>query len=420
MRVKLTRTVTAPTGCLSLNGSSQYASKGAGTFTGLSTGTTWTFKAKLKLNSYKTQVITSFDDGSTNILQIYTNASGQIILAGGTYAATDTVTSYQSHPLNKWFEVTGSITIGTPTGEITMDGAMIPSYVSASAATTFTAGSTTFYVGRNAAGNYLDGEIAQVEVFNAIISASTLRSQSSQTITGSETNALAAYKLDQASGLNDLTTNANNLTASGSPSYATDTPFAGGATGTTEYGIITANAFSTNTTLTVQVPEGYAIPTTGGVSAVSYSTQDTPYGFPRDKGRWEVVSNYRTQTSTAFGGTGSWYAATGISMSVPVGSWRVGHAGSFILSSTVSGVRDGNWTLSATTPSGRTTDYGVGVYEASSSVAIGTVSIENTETLSVATSFFGYGYIASSTGSESFAIRGDSAGYKIYAIPAYL
>lgn len=41
-----------------------------------------------------------------------------------------------------------------------------------------------------------------------------------------------------------------------------------------------AQTFSTNTTYTIQVPEGETLPTTGGIGTVSYSTQANPYGIP--------------------------------------------------------------------------------------------------------------------------------------------
>jgi hypothetical protein len=69
-------------------------------------------------------------------------------------------------------------------------------------------------------------------------------------------------------------------------------------TGTTDYGIIRSVA---TTTVTVQTPEGNAIPTSGGVSAMSYSTQDRPYGMPTDDlnilGRAIVQANQTGITS---------------------------------------------------------------------------------------------------------------------------
>ena len=321
MRLKLTRTVTAPTQCTDLeSGSSQYFS--VTNAAGLATGTTWTIKAKLKLESYALGVVFSIDD-ATNILQLYVNANGTVTIGGGTNVAIDLVTSYQSLPLNRWVDVTASITVGTPTGEIRLDDVVVPSFVTNSASTTVTlSGDEEIYIGRNAGGNYFDGKICQVALFNAIISDATLKTYSGQTMTGSETNCEGFWSLNNT--LADLSANANTLVAGGGAlATATDTPFAGGSVGTTEYGIITANTFSTNTTLTVQVPEGNAIPTSGGVSAVSYSTQKAPYGMPVDSGKWAISSLLKVQTATTSNATFGSFASAGWQIVAPIGAWQI-------------------------------------------------------------------------------------------------
>ena len=323
MRIRTSRTVAAPTGSLTLNGTNQSASR-TGTITGLSTGATWTFKIKAKLNSYKTQILAAFDDGSTNILQLYANSSGQIILASGTYANQDTVTSYQSHPLGKFFEVTVNIQMGSTAGEVTMDGITLPSFYTNTAATTFTAASTTFYIGRNAAGNYLDGKVTQCEVFSGTITAATLRSQKNQTIDGTETNAILAYKLDQASGLTDLK-NGNNLTANNSPTYSTEaywtTDANGTPGGTYDWAIVTKVA---TTVATVQYPEGCAIPTSGGISAVDYSGVKSPFGMPIDIGRWDINLVVKAGTYQAAVTLDTVYNIAGLNINTPVGKWTFG------------------------------------------------------------------------------------------------
>lgn len=282
-RLKLPRTVTAPTQCADLEaGSSQYFSKASAT--GLATGTTWTWKAKIKPESYAAMTIAAIDDG-TNRMEIRLNASGQIVIAGGTAAAEDLVTSYQSVALNKVQDISGSITIGTPTGEIIVDDVVWPSFVTASAATTMTIGTPTIYIGRNAAGNYFDGLVGHVFLFNAIISAATLKTYSGQIGIGSETSLEGYWSLNGV--LTDASSNANTLTGSGGAvatnAYSLFTnPVTGTSVtaGTTNYGIIMAQTFSTNTTYTIQVPEGETLPTTGGIGTVSYSTQANPYGIP--------------------------------------------------------------------------------------------------------------------------------------------
>jgi hypothetical protein len=139
----------------------------------------------------------------------------------------------------------------------------------------------------NGATSPFPGKIAQAAVYSAVISAANIVATINQGLAGTETSLISAYSFNNS--ITDLnTTNANNLTANGS-AVATnvDSPFAGGANaatgytaGTTEYAEVFNASFSTNTTLVLQVPDGYAIPTSGGVSAVSYSTQAKPYGWP--------------------------------------------------------------------------------------------------------------------------------------------
>jgi len=325
MRLRTTRTVSAPTQCADLeSGSSQHFT--VTNAVGLATGTTWTWKVKIKPESYTTGVIAAIDDG-TNRVQLVQNSSGQIEIHGGATGALDIVSSYQSVELGKWQDVTASITIGTPTGEIRINDTVVPSFVTASAATTMTiSGDEEIYIGRNTAGSYYDGKICQVALFNAVISYETLKTYSGQTMTGSETSCEGFWSLDGV--LTDSSANANTLVAGGGAvATATDTPFGNYLGGTLDYAIITKKAFSTNTTLTVQVPEGCTIPTSGGVSAVAYSTQSVPFNFPRDSGRWTILSLLNTNSVTASNATFGSFISAGWKLNVPVGRFNLGWKG---------------------------------------------------------------------------------------------
>lgn len=329
-RLRTTRTVAAPTQCADLeNGSSQYFTKTSAT--GFATGTTWTLKAKIKPESYTAGVIAALDDG-TNLLQMHMLATGQIVIGGGTFAAQDTVTSYQSVSLDKWQDITASITIGTPTGEIRFDDTVVPSVVAASAATTMTIGTPTFSIGRNTAGTYFDGKVCQVAIFNAVISDATLKTYSSQTQTGSETSCKGFWSLNNT--LTDLSASGNTLTAGGG-AVATnaDSPFGGQAGGTIsstlDYGIVQK---ITASTITVQVPEGCTIPTSGGVSACSYSKDAAPHGFPKQRGKWKIKAFYRVQQQTVVNTTTT--ALIGAQIVLSVGDWITGESGTIITTHT--------------------------------------------------------------------------------------
>ena len=145
-------------------------------------------------------------------------------------------------------------------------------------------------IGARNARQFFPGKIAQAAVFSAKVTQAQMQAYYSQGLTGTETSLISAYSFNNS--LNDLNANANNLTANGS-AVATnaDSPFAGGANastaytaGTTEFGEVFNVSFSTNTTIVVQVPDGYLIPTSGGVSALAYSTQASPLGWPEPGG----------------------------------------------------------------------------------------------------------------------------------------
>jgi len=291
-RLKLPRTVTAPTGSITLNGTTQYANKTSPA--GMTFTDDFTVSAWVKMTSYAAAGIASRFNGTSG-WSLQTNSSGQLSLIGYNASGGNSslVTAYQSLPLNKWVHVAAQLdmstfTATTTTSYVMIDGVNVPASVSRTGTNpTALVQAGNLEVGSVNAGGFFPGQIAQVAIYSAKVTQATILASMNQTLTGSETSLVSAYKLDQASGLNDLSANANNLTAQGSPSYSTtQTPFTNSVTGTsvtagtTNYGIIMAQTFSTNTTYTIQIPEGETLPTTGGIGTVSYSTQKTPYGFP--------------------------------------------------------------------------------------------------------------------------------------------
>ena len=302
MKLQLTRTVAAPDQCADLeSGSSQYFSKSSPN--GMSFTDDFTCMAWIKLESYTggLQVVISRQN-STSGWNLYLNTVGQLIIQGSNAGNADLVTSYASVPLNKWVHVAGSLNMSASTGAVYFDGVEV--------ASSYTNGSATAIVqaGNLEVGSYnggtspFDGKLAQVAVFSSVLSAATIRSYMSQGLSGSESTLVSAYSFDNS--INDLnTTNANNLTANGgAAATATDSPFANAvAKGLLEYAEINSVAFSTNTTVNVRVPDTCMIPTSGGVSAVSYSTQSNPYGLPyfsKIIGYAQIMSNFTTSSAT--------------------------------------------------------------------------------------------------------------------------
>jgi hypothetical protein len=322
MRVRTTRTVAAPTGAISLNGTTQYASKT--TPTGVGATDDYTIMGWIRPTAYQNGwILSKLNAGGNSGKGFQLNASGQ--LGGGSYNVAPTTrlgTSYQSVPLNKWSHVAISVDASAGSLLIYINGILVPSATTGAAVAATDAGNLE--VGSYGGGlQPFAGNLSQVAMFSSVLSAATIRSYASQTLSGSESTCVAAFKLDQASGLNDLTANANNLTATGSPTYSVASPFTtdanGVSAGTYDWGIVTKVA---TTVATVQVPEGSCLPTSGGITTVDYSGVKAPFGMPVSEDRYAVESIYQA-TMTKASPTTSVSYNNGEQITVPTGSWKV-------------------------------------------------------------------------------------------------
>jgi len=325
MRLKLPRTVTAPTQCTSLNGTTQYYNKTSPA--GMTFTDDFVVSAWVKLSSYAVGTIASRYNGTSG-WQFQVDATGQLSLIGRNASASNYsfVQSYQSVPLNKWVHVSAQLdmstfTATTTTSYVMIDGVNVPATViRAGTNPTALVQAGNLEIGSTNGGTtFFPGKIAQVAIYSAKVTQATILASMNQTLTGSETSIVSAYTFNNS--INDLSANANSLTPQGSAVATTvDSPM-----NATEYGIVMANSFSTNTTLTVQVPEGYSLPTSGGIGTVSYSTQKTPYGFPAQKNKWQLIT-FGKATETVTYSNNTWTQINGQQISLPVGEWEVGFA----------------------------------------------------------------------------------------------
>lgn len=339
-RIRTTRNTSAPTQCTDLeSGSSQYYSKTSPT--AISFTDDYTVSAWVKMESYHAGGIMARRNADTEGWSLSVNATGTLQLTSLRIAGNNSVTvTYQSLPLGRWVHVAGTADLSGTTTTMYIDGIAVPAATTVTGTcTALVQGTTALVVGaeKSAGTNPFDGKIAQAAVFNAVLSAATIRSYASQGLSGSETSLISAYSFNNS--INDLNANANNLTAQGS-AVATnaDSPFGGQDDGTIsatkDYGIVTKTAFSTNTTLTVQVPEGCTIPTSGTVSAFAYSHNKHPYGFPVQTGRWAVQQLLRTAVSQSSPTNGNWHHPNGATkLNIPIGDWSVTYEASMSCSS---------------------------------------------------------------------------------------
>lgn len=376
MRVRATRTVAAPTQCADLeSGSSQYFSKTSPA--GLSFTDDWTASAWIKLESYgAVSGIIGRRNADTEGWSMSINASGQLVAWSGRIAANNSeTTSYQSVPLGKWTHVAVTTDLSGTSVLTYIDGVLVPSStVINGTITALVQGTTALVVGSNksAGTNPFDGKIAQAAVFSSVLSAATIASYMSQILSGSESTNVSAFSLNGV--LTDLNANANNLTANGS-AVATnaDSPFsqdANGVIGSYDYGIVTKVA---TTVATIQVPEGCAIPTSGGVSAVDLAPAGVPFGFPKSKNRWRVATLHRVNVNVTSNATYGSFNGGGNQLVVPVGEWTVGHQYGILNNSTTTAVY---YNISPTALTGLTNSTG---YDASP-FAIKTLSSAAAET----------------------------------------
>lgn len=333
MRLKTTRTVAAPTQCTSLNGTTQYYSKTSPS--GMTFTDDFTVSAWIKMTSYTGGIIASRYNGTSG-WSFKTESDGRLTIAGYNASASNIsyCISYQSVPLNKWVHVSAQLdmstfTATTTTSYIMIDGVNVPAQV-ARAGTNPTAlvQAGNLEIGSQNGGLLpFPGKIAQVAIYSAKVTQATILASMNQGLTGSESSLISAYSFNNS--INDLSATANNLTAQGS-AVATnaDSPFGYQADGTIsstlDYAIITKIA---TTAVTVQVPEGCTIPTTGGVSGVSYATVKAPYGFPSKKDKWTIESVLGASLQSGSLTFNTYAQLTGFKLNVPIGAWEIGFKG---------------------------------------------------------------------------------------------
>lgn len=389
MRLKLTRTTAPPTQSTSLNGTTQYWSRASGSLTGVTFTDDFVVSAWIKVSSYAQGTIVSRFNGTSG-WYMEMDSSGRIALYGLNAGAANYrgIISYQSVPLNRWVHVSAqndmsTFTATTTTSFVMFDGVDVPASVTQGGTnpTTLIQAGNLEIGSKNGGTQLFPGKIAQVAIYSAKVTQATVKASISQTLSGSETSIAGAFKFD--GNGNDSSANANNLTANGgATATTTDSPF-----NSTEYGIITKIAYSTDTTITVQVPEGYAIPTSGGISAMAYSPHKVPFGFPAQRGRWWVTYQSNVNLTQSSATSGTWYNLS-TTFNIPIGSWRALYQ---VFPMATNSTNSGSMYITLSTGSSSESDLSTTsrIYHSTSNITIGsTVSRETSLELSSATNYY--------------------------------
>lgn len=424
MRIRTTRTVPAPIQCATFDGTNDYFSNSSPA--GMTFTDDFAVSAWVKLSSYASSHVVSKHNGTSGWL-LAIESSGQIALVGFKGGSTNfsLVRSYQSLPLNKWVHVTAqldmsSFTATTTTSYVMFDGVDVPASVSRGGTNPadLTQAGNLEIGSSNGGSNFFQGKIAQVAIYSAKVTQATHLAAMNQGLTGSETSLISAYSLSNS--LEDLSANNNDLTANGGVLTTTsDSPFGNSGVSTTlDYGIVMKKSFSTDTTLTVQVPEGCTIPTTGGVSTVDYSTQAVPYGFPRDRNRWNLVVLARAGLTAVSLSVGTWLELNR-KIRPTIGPWIIKYKTNAQQNAAGVAAQELGVAISNTTPSNED-ESACMIYDYSSSTLVGLAMGEKRVSLTTATTYSLYAIYNQGSGANTVQLDENRGATVIVAENAYL
>lgn len=433
MRIRTSRTVAAPTYMGgAFNGTNHYFTKVTPTSTLSTVADNWTLELHHTPTSYAAQemLMGRFDATLANGFAIGKLSTGQIFAQVCNAGAGNfkQFATYQSLPLNK--ESFISVSWATGTVVFYVDGIIWPSVLSGSGGTAPNTAGTggDFSIGRAGAynGQYTTGYSSGGGAFNAVLTQATIKSHKGQALTGSETNCIGAWSLNN-TGVNQQAAGTNDLTATGGVGYTSGrSPYTmdanGVAAGTYDWAIVTKVV---TTVATVQYPEGCTIPTSGGISTVDYSGSNA-FGFPKEEDRWELLYINKSQASHTSPTSAVWYSLTAATvqgsayLTVPVGKWVLGYDGTFQLNATAGSL---NIFATLSTANNSESDPMYTSYAENTSVAIIGSSFYKRRALpsaiTTATPYYLNTRITAGS-TPSIYNRGDIKPTIIFAIPAYL
>lgn len=94
------------------------------------------------------------------------------------------------------------------------------------------------------------------------------------------------------------------------------------STGGTKYFIVTKVAFSTDTTVTIYGGTDYTL-NNEAISSPFWSREKCPVGFPMTPAKWTVTTTSTSNVNQATPTAGTWYNLGTLSITIPIGVWRV-------------------------------------------------------------------------------------------------
>ena len=140
--------------------------------------------------------------------------------------------------------------------------------------------------------SYFDGKIDEVRIWNDLRTATEISNNYQIQLTGSEANLQAYYQFDN---YNDLTSNGNTLTASGTPTFSTDVPFTQATTSTST----TTSTTTTSTSKTTSTSRTTSTSKSTSTTTTSTSTTTTSTSKSTSTSTTLTVTSTSTTTSTS-------------------------------------------------------------------------------------------------------------------------
>lgn len=191
----------------------------------------------------------------------------------------------------------------------------------------------------------------------------------------------------------------------------------------TKYGIITTTGSWSGSVTQITLYGGTDYTTgSGAITSPYYSTVKAPFGFNLDPLKWTVEASTTSSTSQATPSTGTWYNIGSLTISIPIGAWRVSYQAALGMEGGASGAEIFS-TLSTANNSESDTDMTVYAYGGAAAAATFSyyLTVMREKHLLLATKTSYYLNEKTSTGSMS-SIRLQAASSKtiIRAVCAYL
>lgn len=189
---------------------------------------------------------------------------------------------------------------------------------------------------------------------------------------------------------------------------------------TVKYFIVTAIAFSTDTTITVYGGTDYTL-ANAAISLPYYSPVKSPLSFPTDPAKWTVTTSDTGNRSQATPTQNTWYNPNSNTISVPIGCWDISYD---VLVQALDATA-GDWAVGSTlsTANNSESDSSMTCYQnqyfGANMVWITPAYRRRFLTVAAKTSYY-LNISTYSSGLDSMAIRGDVVPTVIRAVSAYL